>query len=72
MTELTSPQNLPEEKLDLAIYNSIRYLDDVTSMETELGAVYSEAESVLRSARSDLIEGPPPDSESLAQDMTRP
>ncbi len=40
MMELTSPQNLSEEKLDLAVYNAIRYLDDVTGMETELGGHY--------------------------------
>lgn len=58
MMELTSPQNLSEDKLDLAIYNSIRYLDEITSMEMELGVIYSEA-SVLRSAKSDQIEDAP-------------
>ena len=67
MMELTSPQNLSEEKLDLAIYNAIRYLDDVTGMETELGGVYAEAESVLRSARQIRVQDPSADSESLAQ-----
>ena len=46
--ELTSPQNLSEEKLDLAIYNSVRYLGDITGMETELGVIYSEAASIIR------------------------
>ena len=50
MSELTSPQNLSADKLDLAVYNSIRYLDEVTQMETELGIVYSEAEAVVQSA----------------------
>ena len=68
MTEMTSPQNLSEEKLDLAVYNAIRYLDDVTSMEMELGVVYSEAESVILSAKQIMIEDTPPDLESLAQD----
>ena len=49
MSELTSPQNLSADKLDLAVYNSIRYLDEVTQMETELGIVYSEAEAVVQS-----------------------
>jgi hypothetical protein len=73
MMELTSPQNLSAEKLDLAVYNTIRYLDDVTSMETELGGVYSEASAVLRAARTELLpEDPASDPESLAQDMAHP
>lgn len=43
MEELTSPQNLADDNLKLAIYNSIRYLDTVTGMETELSVVYAEA-----------------------------
>ena len=50
MAELTSPQNLSEEKLDLAVYNSIRYLDDITSMEEELSVTYNEAFSVVQLA----------------------
>jgi hypothetical protein len=50
MSELTSPQNLAEGRLRLAVYNSVRYLDQVTTMETELGAVYSEANAVLQNA----------------------
>ncbi len=67
MMELTSPQNLSEEKLDLAVYNAIRYLDDVTGMENELSGHYAEAESVLRSARQFLTEDPDTDTEALAQ-----
>jgi len=52
MAELTSPQNLSEEKLNLALYNSIRYLDNITSMEEELGVIYNEAFSVIQAARS--------------------
>ena len=48
MAELTSPQNLSEEKLNLAVYNSIRYLADITSMEEELGVIYNEAFSVIQ------------------------
>ncbi len=36
MDELTSPQNLSEDKLSLALYNSVRYLDEITNMEEEL------------------------------------
>jgi hypothetical protein len=50
MAELTSPQNLSADKLDLAVYNSIRYLDEVTKLETELGVIYSEAVSVVQAA----------------------
>ena len=56
MADLTSPQNLSEEKLNLAVYNSIRYLDDITSMEEELGVIYNEAFSVIQTARSTLID----------------
>lgn len=47
MAELTSPQNLSEDKLNLAVYNSIRYLDDITTMEEELSVIYNEANSVI-------------------------
>jgi hypothetical protein len=50
MSGLTNPQNLSDDNLRLAIYNSIRYLDDVTGMETELAVTYEEADSILRSA----------------------
>ncbi len=49
--ELTSPQNLSEDNLELAVFNSIRYLNDVTRMEAELTAVFEEADAVLRRAR---------------------
>ncbi len=47
MARLTSPQVLSPDTLDLAIYNSLQYLEDVTSMETELAVVYTEATSVI-------------------------
>ena len=72
MIELTSPQNLSEEKLDLAVYNSVRFLDDITSMESELGVIYSEAARVLRTAISELTDDAPSESEALAQDITQP
>ncbi len=50
IAELTSPQNLSEDKLNFAVYNSIRYLNEITQMETELSIVYSEAVTVVQSA----------------------
>jgi len=50
LRELTSPQNLSDRNFRLAIYNSIRYLDDVIGMEAELGVTYSEATSVVEAA----------------------
>jgi hypothetical protein len=47
---LTSPHAISGDVLDLAIYNSLQYLEDVTSMETELSVVYQEASSVIRAA----------------------
>ncbi len=52
MDELTSPQNLSEDKLNLALYNSVRYLDEITDMEEELGVIYAEAFSVIQAART--------------------
>lgn len=54
MNDLTSPQNLTDDNLRLSIYNSIRYLDDVTNMESELGVTYEEASSIIRSALVDM------------------
>jgi len=50
VANLTSPQNLSEDKLDLAIYNAVRYLDDITNMEQELGVIYFEVTNVLNNA----------------------
>lgn len=72
MAEMTSPQNLSEEKLDLAVYNAIRYLDTVTGMETELGAVYAEAESVLLSAKQIMSVDTPSDLQSVVQGQPDP
>jgi hypothetical protein len=47
ISRLTSPQILSKDTLDLAIYNSLQYLEDVTSMETELAVVYTEATGVV-------------------------
>lgn len=72
MAEMTSPQNLSEEKLHLAVYNAIRYLDTVTGMETELGAVYAEAESVLLSAKQIMNVDTPSDLQSVVQGQPDP
>jgi hypothetical protein len=47
VSRLTSPQVLSNDTLDLAIYNSLQYLEDVTRMETELAVVYTEATGVI-------------------------
>jgi hypothetical protein len=47
---LTSPQNLSDRDFRLAMYNSLRYLDDVIGMEAELGVTYTEANIVIESA----------------------
>jgi hypothetical protein len=48
MGELTSPQNLAEGRLKLAVYNSVRFLENITGMETDLVVVYNEAASVIQ------------------------
>lgn len=50
MDDLISPQNLSRDQMNLAIFNSIRYLNDATSMEAELSVVYGEATSVIGEA----------------------
>lgn len=47
VSRLTSPQVLSDDTLDLAVYNSLQYLEDVTGMETELVVVYTEATAVI-------------------------
>ncbi len=54
VANLTSPQNLSADKLDLAIYNAVRYLDNITNMEQELAVVYFEVTNVLNSAMTTL------------------
>lgn len=54
VSRMTSPQVLSNDTLDLAIYNSLQYLEDVTSMETELAVVYSEATGVIELNRNRL------------------
>jgi len=59
MSDLTSPQNLSADRLELAIYNSVRYLGDVTAMETELDVVYEEAELIIRDAWKTMKQATP-------------
>jgi hypothetical protein len=47
MARLTSPQVLSPDTVDLAIYNSLQHLENVTKMETDLAVVYTEATSVI-------------------------
>ncbi|MCJ7557147.1 MAG: hypothetical protein MUP90_09570 [Gammaproteobacteria bacterium] len=66
MSDLTSPQNLSVERLDLAIYNSVRYLEDVTSMETELIVVFGEAEKSIQEAWIDMKQATPEEAQAWA------
>ena len=50
LSDLTSPQYLSADKLQLAVYNSIRFLDDVTGMEAQLAGTYVEAMRVIETA----------------------
>jgi hypothetical protein len=50
MADLTSLQNLSDSRLELATYNAIRYLTDISNMESELSIIYNEASSVLEIA----------------------
>jgi len=72
MSDLTSPQNLSESKLKLAMYNSIRYLDQVTSMETELGVTYGEAASIVEAAQNALSGKKPDTRPTGAKDLAHP
>ncbi len=68
MSELSSPQNLTAERLNITVYNSIRYMEEVTRMESELGIVYSEAIAVVQSAIRSGNGDSPVALEALAQD----
>lgn len=52
LNEVLSPQNLTDDTLKLAIYNSIRYLDNVATAETELAIIYDQAIAVVDMALS--------------------
>jgi hypothetical protein len=72
IADLISPQNLSEEKLDLAIYNAVRYLDDVTKMEVELAIVYEEAETVIRDSWTTMKDASPAEVERWSADIAHP
>ena len=69
VSELTNPQYLSEDKLRLATYNLIRFLDGVTSMEAELAVTYVEAARVIESAVGKLDAG---DSTASPTDLAHP
>ena len=71
MNDLTSPRYLSDDNLKLAIYNSIRFLDDVTGMEAELAVIYVEASRVIEAALTQL-DASDSDKESAAADLARP
>ena len=72
ISDLISPQYLSEDTLKLAIYNSIRFLDDVTGMEAELGVTYIEASRIIKSALRRLdLAGDDVDA-TEAQDIAHP
>jgi hypothetical protein len=71
LDDLTSPQNLADGKLKLAVYNSIHYLEDAARMEAELSSYYTLALDVL----ADVLEqyGPIEDGTgSAALDISHP
>ena len=54
MSDLMSPQNLSADRLELSIYNAVRYLGTVTAMESELSVAYEQAEEVIRDSWIDM------------------
>ena len=72
MSDLTSPQYLAEDKLKLATYNSIRFLDDVTGMETELSVTYQEAARVVLAAFQKLDAAEGVVDEAYPEDLAHP
>ncbi len=50
MSGLTSLQNLAGDRLELATYNAVRYLNGISSLESELNDIYNEALGVVENA----------------------
>lgn len=50
MADLTSLQNLADDRLELATYNAVRYLTGISSRESELNVIYNEALTVVNNA----------------------
>jgi hypothetical protein len=72
MHDLTSPQNLSDDKLRLALYNSIRYLDSVTRLETELSITYAEAASVIQNIQREMSGDASEIDDASSQDLSHP
>ncbi len=72
ISDLISPQNLSADNLKLAIYNSIRFLDDVTGMEEELGVTYIEASRVIQSALQRMDAGDADNGDTQTKDVAHP
>lgn len=72
LRELTSPQNLSDRNFRLAIYNSLRYLDDVIGMEAELGVTYSEAKGVIDAALVSMGIELPGEHNGMAANVAQP
>lgn len=56
--ELTSPQNVADGKLKLAVYNSIRYLENMTRMEVELREYYTLTLGLLADELGEEVTDP--------------
>ena len=72
MSDLTSPQYLADDNLKLAMYNAMRFLDDVTGMEVELVITYQEANRVVREAIQVLNTNDAADDGVNAEDLAHP
>ena len=72
MNDLTSPQYLVGENLKLALYNSIRFLDDVTGIEADLGVTYQEAYRVVQAALLKLDAAEITNDGAQAADLAHP
>ena len=68
LARLTSPQVLRPDTLDLAVYNSLKHLEDITGMETELSVVYDEADLVIEAAWINMTGKVMPMSAAMARD----
>jgi hypothetical protein len=66
LADIMRPRNLTSEQLDVAVYNALRYLDNATTMETELSVVYSEAETVIVDTWSSMTDMTPEEARAWA------
>jgi hypothetical protein len=72
VSTLTSPQNHTESSLKLAVYKTIRYLDDVTRMEAELAVTYSEAATIVTEVLRQLEQRGHPMADIEPPDLAHP